>query len=199
MYRNVTLTFGLIWSIFSFSLLQMFSLDCDRFIREVSWLHLSSSLPCWVVLSVLQICVKLFYMCCCWHSILTGMWEFCGSVTLSRTDVRSPPSCASLQAHRKNKQFQHIQPADRREMRVIPNCWRWSGRRTLKIPKPRRGFWVVLMHVCAALMRLRVDSSLMHLKEQKVEPPISLEDLLAHWQKRRVRQTTGLNEKSAHL
>lgn len=33
------------------------------------------------------------------------------------------------------------------------------------------------VHISAGLMRLRADSSLMHLKERKVEPAISFEDI----------------------
>lgn len=54
--RHTTLTFGLIWSIFS--PFQMLSLDSKHFISEVSWLHLSFSISCWVVLSVLHILSK---------------------------------------------------------------------------------------------------------------------------------------------
>lgn len=121
----------------------------------------------------------------CWHAILTWMGRvlWTNGTSLSGTDVRNPPSCASLQGHRKNKRFQRIQPADRRETRVISITTvgvDWE-RENWKSPKPRRRFWVMLMHVCAyftvTLMGLRADSSLTHLKEQEVAPATSLEDI----------------------
>lgn len=134
---------------------------------------------------LMHICVKCFSMFFCWHAILTWMGRvlWTNRNSLSGTDVRNPPSCASLQGHRKNKRFQRIQPADRRETRVvsITTVGVDRERENWKSPKPRRGFWVVLMHVCAyftaTLMRLRADSSLTHLKEQEVAPATSLEDI----------------------
>lgn len=98
------------------------------------------------------------------------------------TDVWYPPSCASLQDHRKNKRFQRIQPADRRVMRVIPITTVSVDRGGEHRKSPNRVVYsescsCIYVHISAVLMRLRSDSSLTHLKEQKVAPAISLEDI----------------------